>query len=820
MDLFAKKLRHILRSLGRSPAFTVTAVVTLAIGIGATTAVFSVIYGVLLKPLPFEDPERLVGVWHEAPGLGWHKIDQSPSLYLTYREENRTFVDTGMLDNTRVTVTGDADPEELPGMRVTDGTLPLLGVDAQVGRLFTAEDDSPGTPETVVLSDGYWRSHFGGDPSVLGRTLTVDGKPREVIGVLPADLRFLDHDPAIYLPFRLDRSELKFGNFSYQGVARLKEGVTIEEANADVARMIPIAIDSFPLPPGFSREMVDDARLGPRVASLKEDVVGDVGKVLWVLLGTVGIVLLVACANVANLLLVRAEGRQRQLAIRSALGAGRGSLAQELLLESLVLGLAGGGVGLALAEAGVRLLRVLEPRGLPRLEEITLDPVVLLFALAVSVLAPVVFGLLPVLRLGRTDMAASLKEESRGGTGGTRSRRARSVLVAAQVALALVLMIGSGLMVRSFLALRGVEPGFQNPEQVLTLRAPVPEAEVEDDAEVALVHERIATELARIPGVESVGLTSSVPMDGWDSNDPIFVEDFPLPEGQIPPLRRFKWIGPGYFETVENPLLAGRVVSWADVHERRNVAVVSWTLAKEFWDDPGDAIGRRIRASPATPWREIVGVVGEVHDDGVDHDATPVVYWPLAITRFWDAELFVPRSVAFVIRSPRVGSQSLLEEVRAAIRSVNPRLPLARVLTLDEILDRSLGRTSFTLVMLAIAAIAALVLGGVGIYGVTSYTVAQRNREIGIRMALGARRGDVSRLVLRQGLVLAAFGVTVGLASSVGLTRLMAALLYGVEPIDPVTFGLAGAGAALLALLASWFPSRRAAAVDPVEVLR
>jgi len=820
MDLLAKKLRYILRSLGRSPAFTITAVVTLALGIGATTAVFSVIHGVLLKPLPFEDPERLVGVWHEAPGMGWQRVNQGPFLYFTYREQNQTFVDTGMWDPTRVTVTGKADPEELMAMLVTDGTLPLLGVETQIGRLFTAEDDSPGTPETVILSDGYWRSHFAGDPSVLGETLTVDGLPREVIGVLPADLEFLDYDPALYLPFRFDRGEVLVGNFSFQGLARLKDGVTIEQANADVARMIPIALDSFPLPPGFSREMIDDARLGPNLASLKEDVVGDVGKVLWVLLGTVGIVLLVACANVANLLLVRAEGRQRQLAIRSALGADRGSLARELLLESLVLGVLGGAVGLALAEAGLRLLRMLEPRGLPRLDEITLDPTVLLFTLAISILAPIVFGLLPVLRLGRADMAASLKEESRGGTGGTRSRRARNVLVAAQVALALVLMIGSGLMVRSFLALRSVDPGFRNPEEVLTLRAPVPEAEVEDPAEVALIHERIAAELAHVPGVTSVGISSSATMDGWDSNDPIFFEDFPIPEGQIPPLRRFKWVSPGYFETMGNPLLAGRAISWDDVHERRSVAVVSWTLAKEHWDDPGDAIGSRIRLSSANPWREIVGVVGEVHDDGVDQPATAVVYWPLAIGQFWDEELFVPRSVAFVIRSPRVGSQSLLDDVRVAVSKVNPNLPLARVLTLEELVDRSMARTAFTLVMLAIAAITALLLGGVGIYGVTSYVVAQRNREIGVRMALGAERGDVSRLVLRQGLVLAAFGVTVGLASAVGLTRLMAALLYGVEPLDPVTFVAGGMGAALLALSASWFPARRAAAVDPVEVLR
>ncbi|HEX6200760.1 MAG TPA: ADOP family duplicated permease, partial [Thermoanaerobaculia bacterium] len=668
-------------------------------GLGATVAVFSVVHGVLLKPLAFEEPERLVGVWHEAPGMGWDMVNQSPALYFTYREHGEAFSDSGMWDNTLVTVTGTGEPEELPAMLVTDGTLPILGVEPALGRLFSAEDDSPGTAETVLLSHGFWRRRFGGDPDAVGQALTIDGRPREVIGVLPADLQFLDYDPEVYLPFRFDRGEVFFGNFSYQGVARLADGVTLEQASADVARMIPIALDSFPMPPGFTREMVGEIGFGPRLRPLKEDVVGDVGRVLWVLLGTVGLVLLVACANVANLLLVRAEGRQQQLAVRTALGADRGRLGRELLGESLVLGVAGGAVGLALAAAGLRLLRTLEPRGLPRLDEIGLDPTVLLFALAVSLLAPLAFGLLPVARLKLADLVGALKEEGgRGGTSGKRTRRTRDVLVAAQVGMALVLMIGSGLMVRSFVALRGVEPGFEAPEEVLTLRAPVPTAELEDPAEVALLHERILGELARIPGVASAAMSSSVTMDGWDSNDPIFVEDFPLPEGQIPPLRRFKWIAPGYFDTLGNPLLAGRGIEWADVHERRKVAVVTRNFALEYWDEPAEALGRRIRVSPASPWREIVGVVGDVRDDGVDQPATAVVYWPMAQTEFWGEELSVPRSMAYVIRSPRVGQESLLDEVRRTVWSVNPRLPLAQVRTLDEILDRSMARTSFTLV--------------------------------------------------------------------------------------------------------------------------
>ena len=819
MDLLARQLRYTLRSLGRAPSFTVTAVLTLALGIGAATAVFSVVHGVLLKPLAFAEPERLVGIWHEAPGLGVEELNQSPALYFTYRENGETFAESGMWDNDRVTVTGTGEPEELPAMLVTHGTLPLLGIEPLYGRLFSAEDDSPGTGETVILSHGFWRRHFGGEPAAVGQALTVNGLPREIVGVLPAELQFLDYDPELYLPFRFDRGEVFFGNFSYQGVARLRDGVTLEQANADVARMIPIALDSFPMPPGFTRQMAEEARLGPTLRPLKEDVVGDVGRALWILLATVGIVLLVACANVANLLLVRAEGRQQQLAVRTALGAGRGRLGRELLVESLALGIAGGAAGLGLAAAGLRLLRALEPQGLPRLDEITLDPTVLLVTLGLSILAPVVFGSLPVARLKLADLVASLKEEGRGGTAGARSRRARDVLVALQVGLALVLMIASGLMVRSFVALRAVDPGFEAPEEVLTLRAPVPSAEAEEPAEVALVHERILAELARLPGITSAGMSSSVTMDRNDSNDPIFVEDFPVPEGQIPPLRRFKWISPGYFETLGNPLVAGRGISWADVHERRKVAVVTRNFALEFWDDPGEALGRRIRMTPASPWWEIVGVVGDARDDGVDQPATAIVYWPMAASDYWGEELFVPRSMAYVLRSPRVGTETLLEEVRAAVWAANPRLPLAQVRTLEEILQGAMARTSFTLVMLGIAAATALLLGGVGIYGVTAYSVAQRSREIGVRMALGARRSDVSRLVLRQGLALAGVGVAVGLAVAVAFTRFLSALLYGVAPLDLPTFTAAALGAALLALAASWFPARRAARVDPVETL-
>jgi len=819
MSLLPLPLRTTLRRLARTPLFTAVTVLTLAIGIGATAAVFTVVHGVLLQPLPFPEPERLVGVWHTAPGLGFDRLNQSPALYFTYREESEAFTDTGMWDNGTASVTGRGEPEEVPAIWVTDGTLPVLGVAPLHGRLFSAEDDSPGTAETVILAHAYWQERFGADPAAIGQTLRVDGTPHEVIGVMGPDLQFLDYEPDLYLPFRFDREEVFFGNFSYQGVARLAPGMTVERANAEVARMIPIALERFPLPAGFTRDMAEQAGLDANLRPLEEDVVGDVGRVLWVLLGTVGIVLLIACGNVANLYLVRAEARRPELAVRSALGAGRGRLGRGFLFESLLLGLAGGAAGLGLAWAGIRLLVRLAPRGLPRLDEIAIDPTVVAFTLGVSLVAAALFGALPVVKLDPPRLLGALREGGRGAAGRERNLT-RNALVAVQIALALVLMIGSGLMIRSFQALSAVDPGFRAPEKVQALRLSVPEAEVAEPERVVQLYEEILGRIAALPGVESAALTTSITMDGWDSNDPIFVEDFPPPADQIPPLRRFKWVAPGYLATMGQPLVAGREIGWADVHDRAAVATITENLAREYWPDPAAAIGRRIKPYPTSPWREIVGVVGDIRDDGVGRPATATVYWPMAMNDFFEPGLFAPRTMAFVIRSPRVGAAGFLDEVRRAIWSVNPNLPLAGVETLAEIRERSMARTSFTLVMLAIAAATALLLGGIGIYGVTSYAVAQRRREIGVRMALGARRRDVGGLVLRHGLALAGVGVGAGLAAAFGLTRVMSALLYGVGAVDPATYAAGGAGAVGLALLASWLPARRAAAVDPIETLR
>lgn len=815
-----KSLHPVLRSLRRSPIFTLVTVATLAVAIGANSAVFSVVRGVLLKPLPFEEPERLVGVWHTAPGMGWETVNQSPALYFTYRDHSETFVDTGMWDNGQASVTELGEPEQVPVIRVTDGTLPLLGVQPHRGRFFNREDDSPGTAETVVLAHGYWQRRFGGAESALGKTLVVDGEPHEIIGVTGPGLHFLDHDPDLYLPFRFDRSQVFFGNFSYQGVARLKDGATLEQANAELAPLVEVTMDTFPLPGGFTREMAEEVGFAPALHPLREDAVGDVGATLWLLLGTVVLVLLVACANIANLVLVRSESRRQEMAIRAALGAGRRNLASRLLLEGAILATAGAALGLALAYGGLRLLVTLAPRGLPRLDEISIDSSVIAFTAGVAVAAAILVTLLPVLKVRLGELVPSLREDSRGAGTSRQRSLARNTLVAAQIALALMLMIGSGLMIRSFQALQSVEPGFQDPEEVLTLRLSIPRAQVPDVEEAARTFERIQQQLAALPGMSSVGMSSSITMDGRDSNDPIFVEDHPLPTDTIPPLRRFKWISPEYFSTMGNPLLAGRSISWADVHDRAPVAVITENLARAYWPEPTGALGKRIRPNPQAPWREIVGVVGNVYDDGPAQGPTAVVFWPQVQEDFWVEGIESPRSMAFALRSPRVGTPEFLDEVREAIWSVSPNRPLANVQPLTTILRRSTSRTSFALVMLAIAAATGLLLGAIGTYGVTSYSMAQRRREIGVRVAFGARPGDVRRLVLGHGLTLAVLGVAAGLAGAFALSRIMSSLLFEVAPGDPLTYGASSLGITALALAACWLPARRAARVSPIETLR
>jgi putative ABC transport system permease protein len=813
-------MRHAIRRLISTPAFSLTAALTLAAAIGANALIFSVVNGVLLKPLPLADPERLVGVWHLAPGIAPGPMNQAPSTYFTYREQSEVFQDVGLWDDVAVTITGRGEPEQIEALNVTDGTLPLIGVHPALGRTFTKEDDAPGPADTAMISHAYWLRAFNGSPAAIGQQLIVNGRAREIIGVLPEGFTFLRYNPQVVLPFRFNRAEIFLGNFSYQGVARLKPGVTIERANADVARLIPTLLDRYPLPPGFSREMFTAVKLGPLVRPLEVDVVGDIGTRLWVLFGTVGIVLLVACANVANLFLVRAESRQQELAVRMALGAGTNRVARELLSESVLLGLVGGALGLGLAYAGIRLLVYLQPAQLPRLSEITLDPLVIGYTLAVSIVAGLLFGIIPILKYARPQLANALKENGRGSSDGRERHRARNTLVVAQVAMAVVLLVASGLMVRTFLAMREVSPGFTRPQDVLTLRLTIPQPVISDPAQVVRAYQQIARAFEAIGGVDSVGVANSVTMDGVSSNDPVFVEDFPAPEGQLPRLRRYKWLGPNYFETLGNPVIAGRAFTWTDIETKAPVIMVSENFAREFWGEPAKALGRRIRNTPKDPWREIIGVAGAEYQDGVSQAAPTIIYWPMYMETFWGQPNFAQRSLVFSLRTSRLSDPSFMTTVQQAVWGVNPNLPLARVRTLREIYDASMAQTSFTLVILGIAASVTLLLGLVGIYGVIAYVVAQRRREVGIRMALGAAAGEVQGLFVRHGLLITAIGLVVGVAAAAGATRLISTLLYNVSPLDPLTYAGSIVGLGIVALLATWLPARQATRVDPATALR
>jgi putative ABC transport system permease protein len=812
------QLRQVVRRLARSPFFAGVTLLTLALGIGANAAIFGVVEGVLLRPLPYPHPEQLVGVWHTAPGVNIAELESAPSLYFIDREESRSFEDVGLWSDNSASVTGLTEPERVRALRVTDGTLSLLGVPPRLGRTFAREDDKRGAPATVVLSYGYWQSHFGGDPAVLGHRLVVDGEAHEVIGVMPRTFRFLDVKAELFLPMRLDRGHVELGQFGYTSVARLKPGVTLAQANADVARLIKLAIERFPAPAGFNKKMFEQARLGPNLRPFKRDLVGDIGRVLWVLMGTIGMVLLVACANVANLLLVRAEGRQQELAVRAALGASRAQLAREMLLESVLLALVGGALGLGVAAGFIRLLVSLAPANLPRLDLIGLDLPVLLFTILTSLLAGVLLSLIPILKYAGRRVAGGLRSGGRSASESRERHRARNGLVILQVALALVLLVGSGLMIRSFRALRDVEPGFARPDQVQTLRLSIPEAQVAQEEAAARMQQAILEKVRAIPGVVSAGLASSVPLDGDGWNDPIFAEDRVYSEGQIPPLRFFRFVTPGLLDAQGTTLVAGRDLDWSDVYDRRPVAMLSENLARELWGDSRRALGKRVRESSRSAWRVVVGVVGDVHYKGLDQKSPTTIYFPILMKEFEGDGMC--RSLAYLIRTPRAGSEGLAKELRHAVWSVNPNLPLASLRTLESLYDRSMARTSFTMVMLALAGGMALVLGVVGIFGVISYAVTQRTREIGIRMALGARREELTRMFVRHGLLLSTLGAGLGLVVALALGRVMSALLFGVRASDPLTFVLVAAALVVAGGAASYLPARRVADVDPVQALR
>jgi putative ABC transport system permease protein len=826
LDVLSSDVRYTLRRLRRQPSFTATALLTLALGIGANTAIFGVIESVLIRPLAYPQAEDLVGVWHTAPGMSTAGTLQScsPSMYFTYREENRAFQQFGLWSLRVAAVTGAGEPELPRTLFVTHGVLDALDVKPLLGRWFSQEDDTPGSPETVILTHGYWQRRFAGDRSIIGRAMTINERPHTVIGVMPEAFHFSrnQRDPALILPQRLERSSVDLGTFAYQGIARLKPGVTLTEANEDLARMLGIWLQSWPSPPGFDGAIFRNARFGPQIQPLKQEIVGNVGVTLWVVMGTLAMVLLIACANVASLLLLHAEVRGPELAIRAALGAGWRRIAGQLLAESMTLGLLGGVLGLGPAYIGLRILATNGPSTLPRLDEIHVDPLVLVFAFGASLLSGGLAGVFPLLKYARPP-AAGLRTVGRTLSDTRERHRTRNTLVVVQVALTLVLLVGAGLMIRTFQQLRSVQPGFTHPEEIQIVHTSMPETVAREPVHAMRLWNDLLDRLAAIPDVTSVGFASQAPLESsmFRNRQSIDAEEDTFEGRRRHTSVEMRLIAPSFFKTTGTRVIAGRDFTWSDLYEHQHVAIVSENLARAWWREPRAALGQRVRESSIAPWREVVGVVENVYDDGVHVKAPEFAYLPALMDRHlvFDHE-FVSRGGMFAIRSKRAGTESLVGEVRNAIWSVNGRQPVFLVNTLGQLYDQSMARTSFTLVILAIVAGMALLLGIVGIYGVIAYAVSQRTREIGVRMALGAQPATMMPVFIRQGLLLAAIGVGVGLAAAVGLTRLMSALLFGVSAVDPLTYASVSALLMAAAVLASYVPARRAMAIDPIEALR
>lgn len=820
-------LRLALRRLHRSPGFATTVLLTLAIGIGANTAVFSVVNSVLLKPLPYPESDRIVSLWLDAPGAGGlagpdSGLGLSASMYLTFARHNRNFESMGVWIGRFATVTGVAEPEEVNAEYLTDGVLETLAVPPVAGRWLSAADQDPHGAMTTMLSYGYWQKRFGGDRNVIGRSIRVDGDTRTIVGVMPRGFRLADEDFELLIPIAYDPTNQQLAGFSMTGIARLKPGVSIMQANADIGRLIPLWMDSWSNGPGTNPHYYERWKIAPNFRPLKRLVIGDVGKVLWVVMGTLGLVMLIACINVANLLLVRVEARHQELSIRAALGAGRGRIARELLVESLLLGLMGGVLAVGVAYGGLRLLAAIGPRDLPRASEIALDGWSLGFTLAVSVLSGLVFGLIPVLRYARTKATALMGGASRTSSTGRLRQRSRNGLVIAQVAMALVLLVSALLMIRTFAALRNVQPGFTDAAHVETISTWIPEQEVPNSLTVARMENNIADRLADVPGVISTGFATTVPMDGHDANADLLSVEGKSYEGGEPPLRLYNYVSPGYFRSLGTHIVAGRDYTWDDIYNLRDRIIVSENFARESWGSSSAAIGKRVRQFQNQPWKEVIGVVEDVHVHGVEQKAPVIIYWPAMMNSPYTPQptIFTRRFVTFTVHSSRVGSGDFLKELEQAVWSVNPNLPLARVSTMQEIYRGAMARTSFTLTMLAIAGSMALTLGILGIYGVISYSVSQRSREIGIRLALGAQKRQLRWMFVRSALVLTGVGLIIGLGAATAVARLMRTLLFGVNPLDPLSFAAVPLVLIAAAALASYLPAHRAATLDPVEALR
>ena len=809
MDGLLQDLRYGMRMLLSRPAFTAVAVLALALGIGANTAIFSVVDAVLLKPLPYRAPERLVMIWHEYAQMNLPKASLSVPSYIEYRDNVRAFENVAAATNWSANLTGTGEPERVQGARVTGNFLATVGVPPLIGRDFLGEDDAPGGERVVILGHGLWQRRFGGDPGILGKVLALNGEDHTVVGVMPPGFVFFQ-PVDLFKPIAFTAGQAapaNHGNEFLIGVARLKPGVTLRQAGSEMDGIAARLRQQFYVE-GWS----------PRLFPLLEEMTGDLRPALLVLMAAVACVLLIACSNVANLLLARATSRQREMAIRSALGAGRLRVVRQLMTESVLLGVAGGALGLFLAFLGLKALLAAAPGEATQAvlggRSIGLDGTALGFTLGVSVLTGIVFGLAPALHASRMDLNDMLKEGSRGEGLGERGHRLLGVFVVSQVAVALVLLAGAGLLVRSFLRLRAVDPGFRL-DHVLTMRLTLPQTRYTEDGQVAAFFDDLLRRLSALPGVRSAAAVSNLPMSGDNASASFAIEGLEVPQGQPSPHGDSHVVSHDYFTTLGIPLVQGRFFDRRDGPETTKVAVIDQVLADRYWP-AGDAIGRRMalyfEGSPDKPvWREIVGVVGHVKKYGLDGRVKEQYYIP--------SPQQARRSMFLVLRTATDPS-SIVAAARSAVRDLDTGLPVFRVQTMEQVLDGTLVTRRFAMLLLGIFAAVALVLAAVGLYGVISYSVAQRTREIGIRMALGARSRDVVRMVVRRGMRLTAIGLVIGVGSALAVTRFLASLLFAVQPYDPPTLLTVAAILAGVAWLASFLPARRAARVDPMMALR
>jgi putative ABC transport system permease protein len=801
LNVLLQDLRYVLRSLRRQPVFSAIAILTMGLGIGATTAIFSVVNGVLLKPLPYREPNRLVAVWES---LKDDRIAISYQNYMDWRRRQHGFDDIAVYNPFQAfNMTGQGNAERVRGALVSGNLFQLLGARAELGRLIAAADDRPDADRVAVISHGFFASRFGGNRSVIGKTLSLDGDVYTIVGVLGPEVRIPDRD--VILPIGLFSATPMYVRENHPGllgIGRLKPSTSLEAALTDLARVSSELRTEFPK---------QDAGIGSGGAPLIELMVGRIKPALQMLMIAVGILLLIACVNVANLVLSRAAARERELAVRTALGASRGRLARQILTESVVIGLAGGAMGLAVAYAGVKLLVSINPTSVPRLQDVTMDSRVLLFATGVSVLTGLLFGLVPALRSGRVRSTAALTSGERGSSGGVSRQRTRTVLTVAQVALAVVLLADASLLIRSFAALAAVDLGFE-PAHVVASLVQLPSTRYASTEQERLAFDQLLAKVRAIPGIESATVGSDQPLGANWQTGVSFEALPPFPPGQSPLLNAVV-VDPSYFETLRIRVLAGRTFTDGDRFGQPPVVLISEAVAKKFFHG-ANPIGQRMKQGPATDstaWRTIVGVVKDTRTDGLTEGPRGAFYMPRAQEELRRGLLMVRSSLPLAQLTP---------SLRAALADVDKDVPLALTQTMDSVLDEFLEQPKFSMLLLTIFASVALALASVGIYGVVSYGVTQRTREIGVRIAIGAEPGSVLRLVLGQAMVMAVAGVGIGVVLALVSAKPISAMLYGVGPRDPIVLGGVSAFLLVIALVAALAPAVRAARIDPVKAIR